>query len=356
MAWAADPRSRLLPKSYFLEYAHRENLRAMRSNNKLLLVLVSLSNTTQSRPVDLYNLSKILVLPLRETDLVGWCSENTIGILLADANESGAKECVNRILEQVSDDAVKCEIQAFPDLEPSISGAGHQDGSVPLRLAARPVRQPSRAAVAIKRGLDIVGSLVGLVLFSPIMLLAAAAIKASSRGPVIFKQIRVGQGGVPFVFYKFRSMRVDAGDDPHRQYVQRFINGAATEVNLGSGDKPIYKLQGDSRVTPIGNWLRKSSIDELPQLVNVLKGEMSLVGPRPPIPYEVEAYRAWHLRRILEVKPGITGLWQVEGRSAVSFDDMVRLDLKYARHWSLLLDVKIILKTVAVVLHCRGSG
>jgi len=195
----------------------------------------------------------------------------------------------------------------------------------------------SRASYVAKRALDIVGSLFGMIFCSPIMLLAALAIKATSRGPVIFKQVRLGHLGSSFVFYKFRSMYIDATSDPHRDYVQRFIRGDCSERDQRDSGEPFFKMRQDSRITPIGQLLRKTSIDELPQLYNVLRGNMSLVGPRPPLPYEVESYSSWHLKR-LEIKPGLTGLWQVEGRSSVSFDDMVRLDLQYARNWSVLLD------------------
>jgi lipopolysaccharide/colanic/teichoic acid biosynthesis glycosyltransferase len=160
---------------------------------------------------------------------------------------------------------------------------------------------------------------------------------------------------VPFLFFKFRSMRVNTDDRIHREYVASLIEGKNAQVDQGNGKKPWFKLKADPRITPIGRFIRKTSIDELPQLLNVLKGEMSLVGPRPPIPYETDRYQAWHLRRLLEVRPGITGLWQVEGRSRVSFDDMVRLDLRYARTWSLWLDVRILLKTVVVVLRRDGA-
>jgi lipopolysaccharide/colanic/teichoic acid biosynthesis glycosyltransferase len=151
-------------------------------------------------------------------------------------------------------------------------------------------------------------------------------------------------------------MRVDTDSKSHRDYVQSFIKGNCSELNQGNERKPFFKMKKDPRITPIGGLIRRLSIDELPQLINVLRGDMSLVGPRPALPYEVEEYRVWHLRRILEVKPGLTGLWQVEGRSSVSFDDMVRLDLKYARNWSIMLDLKIILRTAKVVLQCRGAG
>src|SRR6202165_2451708 len=187
------------------------------------------------------------------------------------------------------------------------------------------------------------------------MLIIAAAIRITSSGPVIFKQARLGKRGVPFVFYKFRSMSVNADDRIHRAYVASLISGDHEGINQGNTAKPLYKLKSDPRVTRVGRVIRKTSMDELPQLFNVLKGDMSLVGPRPPIPYEAEKYEAWHLRRILEIRPGITGLWQVEGRSKTSFDDMVRLDLRYIRDCSLMLDLKILIKTVKVVLRCDGA-
>jgi lipopolysaccharide/colanic/teichoic acid biosynthesis glycosyltransferase len=150
-------------------------------------------------------------------------------------------------------------------------------------------------------------------------------------------------------------MYSDVNDQIHREYVTDLIKGELEKINQGDKETPLYKMKSDPRVTPLGQIIRKTSIDELPQFLNVLKGEMSLVGPRPPIPYEVEKYKPWHLRRILEVKPGITGLWQVDGRSTTSFDDMVRLDLRYVQNWSLWLDIKILLKTVKVFLHFKGA-
>jgi lipopolysaccharide/colanic/teichoic acid biosynthesis glycosyltransferase len=150
-------------------------------------------------------------------------------------------------------------------------------------------------------------------------------------------------------------MQSNVDDQIHREYVTNLINGDLEKINQGDEGTPFYKMKSDPRVTPVGRIIRKTSIDELPQFLNVLKGEMSLVGPRPPIPYEVEKYEPWHLRRILEVKPGITGLWQVDGRSTTSFDDMVRLDLRYVQNWSLWLDIKILLKTVKVLLLPKGA-
>ncbi len=356
VAWSDDRQSTLLPKGYFLEYARHEYLRALRTNSHLSVLVLSLDPATDSAPLELHHLSKTLPLLLRETDILGWYSKSAIAILLADSDRHGTKECVQRILHQTDHIPLKIDIREYPDLESNISLEHNRVSSYPSPLVTPDPSGVSRTAIALKRALDIFGSITGILLLSPVMLVVAIAIKATSPGPVIFKQIRVGQAGVPFVFYKFRSMRADAADDSHRNYVRRLIKGDSSAVNQGDAQNPLYKMTADSRITPIGRFIRKSSIDELPQFFNVLRGQMSLVGPRPPIPYEVQAYKNWHLRRILDVKPGITGLWQVEGRSAVSFEDMVRLDLQYARHWSILLDLKILLKTVKVVLQCRGSA
>jgi len=207
----------------------------------------------------------------------------------------------------------------------------------------------------IKRGIDIVGALFGIILFSPVMLLIAVIVKATSCGPILFRQERMGFLGKKFTFLKFRSMYTDCSEDRHREYVTKLITNKVDSARQASECKPVYKMSDDPRITPFGRFIRKSSFDELPQLFNVLKGEMSLVGPRPPIPYEVEEYENWHLIRVLEVKPGITGLWQVEGRSSTTFNEMVRLDIAYANNFSLWLDLKILFKTIWVVLNGKGA-
>ncbi len=155
-----------------------------------------------------------------------------------------------------------------------------------------------------------------------------------------------------FLFYKFRTMKADSDDVMHRDFQRKFIAGRP-EANHGDENRPVYKLPTDARVTRIGRVLRRLSLDELPQLLNVLRGDMSIVGPRPPIPYEVEAYELWHRKR-LDMKPGLTGLWQVSGRNSLPFEEMVRLDLFYIENWSLLLDLKIVLRTLPVML--RGDA
>jgi lipopolysaccharide/colanic/teichoic acid biosynthesis glycosyltransferase len=216
-----------------------------------------------------------------------------------------------------------------------------------------------RSQLSVKRLMDIGGSLLALAACSPVMLAIALAIKATSRGPIFFRQQRVGQYGQSFTFLKFRSMHVNNDASVHQEFVKKLIASEADKQpaadNGASGNgKGIYKLTNDKRITPIGKLLRRTSLDELPQFINVLRGEMSLVGPRPAIPYELAVYKTWHRRRVLEVKPGITGLWQVTGRSRVKFDDMVRLDLRYATSWSPWLDFKILMRTPLAVI--RGSG
>jgi exopolysaccharide biosynthesis polyprenyl glycosylphosphotransferase len=220
-----------------------------------------------------------------------------------------------------------------------------QVGSLPMvTLFRSPLSSTARIA---KRGSDLIIALLALTILSPLWLLIALLIKLDSRGPVFYKQERVGMDGRVFLFYKFRTMRAGTGDAAHREFQKRYISGQA-DSNLGDDRRPAYKLLADDRVTRLGRLLRQTSIDELPQLFNVLRGDMSVVGPRPPIPYEVESYQLWHRKR-LDMKPGITGLWQVSGRNRLPFDEMVRMDLYYIENWSLLLDVKIVLQTLPVM-------
>lgn len=204
-----------------------------------------------------------------------------------------------------------------------------------------------------KRLVDVTFTLAVLVFGLPFYLLVAAFIKLTSEGPVLFVQERVGKDGVPFKFYKFRTMTVDNNDVSHRDFTREFIKGQAMERHDPSG-KPVFKMCRDPRVTSIGRFLRRTSLDELPQFINVLKGEMTLVGPRPPIIYELPHYKEWHKGR-LAVRPGLTGLWQVSGRSSVPFDEMVMLDLYYIENWSLTLDLKIIARTLPVMLFGTGG-
>jgi exopolysaccharide biosynthesis polyprenyl glycosylphosphotransferase len=221
-----------------------------------------------------------------------------------------------------------------------------QIGVLPMiRLFREPL---SSGARILKRTFDLIVAALAIVLLFPLWLLIAVLIKLASKGPVFYTQERVGMDGRLFLLYKFRTMKAGADPQLHREYQKAFIAGRA-EANIGNDSKPTYKLAADPRITRIGKLLRRTSLDEVPQLLNVLLGDMSIVGPRPPIPYEVEAYELWHRKR-LDMKPGLTGLWQVSGRNRLPFEEMVRLDLFYIENWSLLLDLKIILRTGLVML------
>jgi len=208
----------------------------------------------------------------------------------------------------------------------------------------------------LKRLVDLAGSVVGLVVTAPLIGLIAVAIKLDSPGPVFFRQERIGAGGRRFRVWKFRTMRNGVPDAAHRELIRKMFNGEEAEAGHGNGNgKPVYKLVDDDRVTRVGRWLRRTSLDEIPQLFNVVRGEMSLVGPRPPLVYEFEAYDHWQFDR-LTVSPGITGLWQVSGRNLLTYRQMCELDLEYVRSWSLWLDLKILFKTVPVVLFNSGRA
>jgi exopolysaccharide biosynthesis polyprenyl glycosylphosphotransferase len=204
-----------------------------------------------------------------------------------------------------------------------------------------------------KRAFDLLAATVMLIVLSPVMLVVALLVKKSSSGPVLFAQERLGRDGKPFKFYKFRSMEHNSDDAIHRQFVAMFIGGDDDGCVDSNAGEQVFKMKLDPRVTPLGTLLRKTSLDELPQLFNIIMGDMSLVGPRPPIAYEIENYLPWHMERLKAV-PGLTGLWQVSGRSSVSFEEMVRLDIRYINNWSPWQDFIIILKTIPVVF--QGTG
>lgn len=227
-----------------------------------------------------------------------------------------------------------------------------QIGILPMvRLFREPL---SDAEKFIKRVSDIFISAVSLFILSPVWLIISLLIKFDSKGNILFKQERVGMDGRKFLCYKFRTMQADADDSIHREAYRKNIEGNQLEANAGDEKKPVFgKVKNDPRITKFGKFLRRLSIDELPQLLNVLKGDMSIVGPRPPIPYEVEEYDLRHRKR-LDMKPGITGLWQVSGRNRLTFEEMVRIDLYYIENWSLWLDFKIILLTLPAIV--RGDG
>jgi lipopolysaccharide/colanic/teichoic acid biosynthesis glycosyltransferase len=207
--------------------------------------------------------------------------------------------------------------------------------------------------VLLKRSIDVIFSLLGIILLAPLILLICILIKLTSKGPVFFKQERIGYMGKKFIMYKFRTMHQLKDDQIHRNYITNYITN--TNCHSDGPRNTIFKLKNDPRITSIGKYLRRLSLDEITQLFNVLKGDMSLVGPRPPLQYEVDIYDLWHKRRYLCVKPGITGMWQIYGRSSTTFNDMVRLDLAYIKNWSIGLDIRIIFRTIGTVIRMKGA-
>ena len=339
-----------------------ERKRTERSKSPFVLMLVEIANqnTAKSTPA-LETVMSALLTTSRDTDVVGWYrGKTTIGAVftgLVPGEKSGIlmtilTRATSTLREELSFEQfnlISISLHYYPDdWDENGPGRPSNPALYPDLSKQASTKQP---LLILKRTIDIVGALILLALSFPFCLAIAIAIKATSRGPILFRQMRVGHHGRQFQFLKFRSMYVGNDHSVHREYVTKLINkGEVADSNQGN----VYKLTGDKRITPLGRFLRKTSLDELPQFINVLRGEMSLVGPRPPIPYELAAYQTWHRRRLLEVKPGITGLWQVTGRSTVDFDAMVRLDLRYATSWSPWLDFKILLRTPMAVI--RGSG
>lgn len=300
----------------------------------------------------------------RETDVIGWYRKGEmLGMLFTglalDGSDSVVSMLSGRVRSMLERELtpnecrhVRLVFHRFPDdwdlTNPDLPG----DPAIYLDIMLAEKR--NGASLAIKRLIDVLASAAILIACSPFFLLIALAIKFTSKGPVLFRQKRIGQYGRQFTFLKFRSMHVNNSDQAHKKFVKELISGNTERHSTKAGNDVRYKIKDDKRVTPIGRILRRTSLDELPQLFNVLKGDMSLVGPRPAIPYEVELYLIWHRRRVLAAKPGITGIWQVTGRSRVKFDEMVRMDLRYAMAWSPWLDLKILLRTPLAVI--RGSG
>jgi exopolysaccharide biosynthesis polyprenyl glycosylphosphotransferase len=358
----------LLDEDSFRQMIAFERKRSERSGKAYALVLVSAHTSIAAAQGQnlLEKVNRVMATLTRDTDVSGWHKDDTvIGVIFTDIPAAEKRVAISTILARVTD-SLNESLAAEDANQISISIDCYPE-DWQLELSRRPSnpdlypdiasRDRSRwASIVVKRVMDVVGSAIALILFAPVFVAIAIAIKLSSSGPVFFRQQRIGQHGKPFVLLKFRSMYMNSDASLHQQWFHSFYSGKAkrhaTRDDNGNGS---YKLPNDPRVTRIGRLLRRTSVDEVPQFINVLRGEMSLVGPRPPIPYEVDAYQAWHRGRVLQAKPGITGLWQVNGRSRVAFDEMVRLDLRYARSWSIWLDIKILLKTPAAVFFGEGA-
>src|SRR5438270_3763518 len=350
----------LYEQSDFLQLLYLERRRSERSGRPLCLILLQGIDIADcvTRVTALHKIFEGLRSSVRETDIIGWYQQDsTLAIIFSDLN-CNDKTITNTLGNKVSSATnvvltpglvkhVRISVHVFP--------RNNDLGEYVTDLTFYPdlpyQSQGHRKALALKRLIDIGGSFTLLCLLAPLLALIALVIKVNSKGPVVFRQVRIGQQGKAFSFLKFRSMYVDSNTAIHQEYVTKFIS---REHSAGEPES-VYKITNDPRVTSVGRFLRKTSLDELPQLWNVLYGDMSLVGPRPPLPYEFECYALWHRRRIIEVKPGITGLWQIAGRSRTSFNEMVRLDLRYVQQWSNWLDLKILLQTPRAVFTGEGA-
>jgi exopolysaccharide biosynthesis polyprenyl glycosylphosphotransferase len=343
----------------FRDVLIRQRKRADRFDESFVLVLVTLKHETPESANWKWLIDALHGLK-RDTDVLGWFENGSVlGLMAPDIDASDAT--FTREVESRVKQAIMSGLDV--DTRSSVSirvyrHVGQTPGTPQADETASFLRElhASRAARVrgvLKRGLDVAGSGVLLLLVGPVFLLIAALVKLFSPGPVFFRQVRVGEYGKPFTMLKFRTMHVNNDQTIHKEFVSQLIKG--TVPANGDDSATPFKITRDPRVTPIGRLLRKTSLDELPQLWNVLRGEMSLVGPRPPLFYEVEQYKSWHYRRVLEAKPGITGLWQVSGRSRTTFDDMVRLDLRYAKNCSAWMDIKILLATPRAVISGKGA-
>jgi lipopolysaccharide/colanic/teichoic acid biosynthesis glycosyltransferase len=347
----ASIKRRTEEQEFFLQRLAHEWRRAERSHRPLLLVLFE---TRSENNGVLGSVFQVLAPAIRETDVLGWYEEGAVlGAIFSELGNAPVEEARSAIMGKIrsllqASGIAGVNLSAYVLPARFVSGHGGEDEDISDILCSLEAKE-KRFQQGMKRIADVAGSVFLMLLLSPLFLCIAIIVKCTSRGPVLFRQTRVGRHGRHFTFLKFRSMKAGNDSSIHEAYCRQLIQGKAEKHKDENGNN-VFKMTDDPRITPIGKFIRKTSLDELPQLWNVLRGEMSLVGPRPPIPYEVSCYDFWHKRRVLEVKPGMTGLWQVRGRSRTTFDEMVRLDLRYARKWSLWLDFKILLETPLAVL------
>src|SRR5271157_383563 len=364
-AHAEDGGLTLAPEGAFRRVLSLERKRSERSRQRFVLMLVHIGELLQAERGEaiLGAMTKALSMSTRETDSRGWYKKDTVvGVICTEIGSASMNSILSALHSRVSSalrnslhlenmNTIHISFHVYPDDLDLENGGRPADARLYPDLS--PHDNATKSEELIKRTIDLMGSFFALLLLSPLLIIIAVAIKLTSKGPILFKQQRLRLFGVLFTFVKFRTMNFQNDARIHRNFVKQLIS-AKGDHHQPDGDKNVYKIKDDPRVTRVGRYLRKTSLDELPQFFNVLRGEMSLVGPRPPIPYEVEAYDIWHRRRFLEAKPGMTGLWQVEGRSRVKFDEMVRLDIRYAKTWSPWLDIKILLRTPWAVV--RGVG
>lgn len=354
----------LLEEQFFKQAIMRERKRADRSGLAMVMVLVELPQCSMGRKAG-GNAAVMNALSALASDvgILGWFTPPyVIGLIMPEIDPpdvGGACDQItstvkSAVTPQSSDGLARrnsIKLLVYP--EPTTADETQMPPMDPRLYPELSADHSISRFQQLKRGMDIVLSSILLLLFLPVFAFFAILVKLSSPGPVFFKQMRIGYMMKPFTMYKFRSMYATADHQIHQHYVSWFITASD---QIQTDEKPaVFKLTNDARITAVGRFLRRTSLDELPQLWNVLIGDMSLVGPRPPIPYELQQYKPWHKSRLLEAKPGMTGLWQVVGRSRTTFDEMVRLDLRYARTMSLWSDIKILLATPAAMFTGKGA-
>ncbi|MDF0673207.1 MAG: sugar transferase [Nitrospira sp.] len=357
--------SMLLDEQLFKQAVTQERKRADRSGSSMAMLLVSLPNRSGEQGMtDGAVVATALSAVASELDILGWFEPPCVmGLIVPEIDPADLTATCDRLERAVrsaiaihGDEEIAQHLSIRMRVYPEQSASNERPASSidPLLYPELSVNRPVLQNFQIfKRSMDVVLSALLLVLLLPAFALIAVLVKLSSPGPVLFRQMRVGYMMKPFAMGKFRTMYATADHHVHHDYVSWFITASD---QAQSQEKPaVFKLTNDDRITPIGRFLRRTSLDELPQLWNVLVGDMSLVGPRPPLPYELEQYKPWHRGRVLEAKPGMTGLWQVVGRSRTTFDEMVRLDLRYARTMSLRSDIKILLATPAAMITGKGA-
>jgi len=355
-----------LDEATFRQMIAIERKRTERSKAPFVLMLLEADSDLGSKQdrATLDTATKALIASSRDTDLIGWYQQGvTLGAIFTGLVVNDKRTILETFLakinamlkEELTEDQfnkLRISFHFFPDdWDHEKPGRASNETLYPDLTRHDKGR---RSVLLLKRVIDITGSVSMLILCAPLLIAIAVAVKVSSKGPVFFRQRRVGRYGKTFTFLKFRSMYVNNDPTIHKEFVTRLIASQTVEVQKQEAGSSVFKLTNDKRITYVGKFLRRTSLDELPQFLNVLVGDMSLVGPRPPIPYELAAYQTWHRRRLLGVKPGITGLWQVISRSTVQFDEMVRLDLRYASTWTPWLDFKILLRTPLAVI--KGTG
>ncbi len=349
-------------EGYFRNMLQLEMKRSERSKRSFVLMLIDISPPLECDEAA-HVVGKVvnqIVGITRETDIKGWLTPGEVlGIIFIENNRVSGEYCVKKVkdslrelLSPLEHSFLKISTYEYPrskSMEEDVNADTYLD--VYEDVASN--HSLKRVSIFCKRCIDVAGSLLGILLFLPVFLIVPVLIKLTSKGAVFFRQVRIGQDGRKFTLLKFRTMQENNNDFIHKEFVRDFIHNSSVARSSGNGQ--VYKITNDPRITGIGRLLRKASLDEVPQFINVLHGDMSLVGPRPATPYEVEEYDNWHRKRVAGVKPGITGFWQVYGRSRTDFNNMVRMDIQYIKTWSPLMDILLILKTPFALLSAKGA-